>query len=215
MLNRREPPPRASSTLCVHHSFFILRKSLFPVLKSLHQNRWARVREFLRGLLLYNTVYWRRASDSTRNNKNRVRRNELEAPRPDPGMVKPRARATPLVATPTPPETPVDAASAPSSESAAMSSLARAAADAESATPENASRATAALVAALSALLARSPVSSVKAPPPRTVPKVILPATAPKSRRHHRPDYDTSNVSLERGQRRRRRGWLRRLFHWK
>jgi hypothetical protein len=183
--------------------------------KSLRQTRWTRVREFLRGLLLYNTVYWRRASDSTRNNKNRIRRNELEAPRPDPGMVKPRARATPLVADPIPTEAPAVAASASSTESTAMSSLARAAADAEAATPENASAATAALVAALSALLARSPAAPAKATPPKAAPKVILPATAPKSRRRLRPSNDLSNVSLERGKRRRHRGWLRRLFHWK
>jgi len=66
--------------------------------KSLRQTRWTRLRTFLRGLLLYNTVYWRKASDDARSgHRDRAERAGL-APQVDPGLVQPRVRATPRTA---------------------------------------------------------------------------------------------------------------------
>ncbi len=197
--------------------------------KSLRQTRWTRLREFLRGLLLYNTVYWRRASDATRNNKNRMRRSDIQAPRFDPTMVKPRAK----VAHPEPPPAP------------AVPKFSRAVPGAAGAPKqsENPAAAAAALVAALTAALAQATAATTGAasvspgkpaagsggggtagpapggggggvtpqPAAAAAPKIILPSAAPKSRRRIRPDYDTSGVSLERT-RRRRRSWFQRLF---
>ena len=61
-------------------------------LKSLKETRWTRLRTFLRGLLLYNTVYWRRASDGVDRSASRVGRTERQNKRPrvDPGLLRPR-----------------------------------------------------------------------------------------------------------------------------
>ena len=60
--------------------------------KSLKETRWTRFRTFLRGLLLYNTVYWRRASDGVDRNASRVGRMERQNKRPrvDPELLRPR-----------------------------------------------------------------------------------------------------------------------------
>lgn len=52
-----------------------------------------RFKAFLRGLLLYNTVYWRRASDAVDRRASRVTRAERERSRPqvDPEVLRPRA----------------------------------------------------------------------------------------------------------------------------
>lgn len=62
--------------------------------KSLKQTRWTRFRAFLRGVLLYNTVYWKRASDEVDRSASRVGREERAKRRPqvDPELLRPRVR---------------------------------------------------------------------------------------------------------------------------
>ena len=64
--------------------------------KSLKESRWTRFRAFLRGVLLYNTVYWRRASDEVDRSASRLGRTERERQRPrvDPELLRPRVRPT-------------------------------------------------------------------------------------------------------------------------
>ncbi len=63
-------------------------------LKSLKETPWTRLRAFLRGLLLYNTVYWRRASDGVDRSASRVGKAERAKSRPqvNPELLRPRAR---------------------------------------------------------------------------------------------------------------------------
>lgn len=64
-------------------------------LHSLGESRWTRFRAFLRGLLLYNTVYWRRASDEVNRQASRLSPSERARNRPqvDPELLRPRANA--------------------------------------------------------------------------------------------------------------------------
>lgn len=84
------------------------------------ETRWTRLRAFLRGLLFYNTVYWKRASDEVDRRASRVGRAEREKlrPRVDPELLRPRARAK---AEPRAPDSDVAPGDAPSRSAPARS----------------------------------------------------------------------------------------------